>query len=215
MYLSCYCHHITPTLNSLAGPRIDALVARRDAIKVWKLLRVDGVASNVRELLVPRSAVSARETRGSEGGDLHLRRCQVTSSQESDKAFSYRGAGGRDRLTEYRALPVGAVAPILGSDGLINWITRQSVTQKSSFTLRQRACGRAELQPTLLEPAHSRSGVTLEQGADCAMSDTARRRGRVWPTWLSCVCTHCPVGKHTSRSGQAGSGRPLISWAEL
>ena len=87
--------NITPTLNSLDWLRIDALVARRDAIKVWKLLRVDGVASNVRELLVLWSAVSARETRDSEGGDLHLRRRRLTSSQ---RAFSYRGAAAWNAL---------------------------------------------------------------------------------------------------------------------
>ena len=81
--------HITPNLNSLDWPRIEALVARRDVTKVWKLLRTDGAPSNVRELLVPRSAVSARETRGSDGGDLHVQRCRLTSSQ---RAFSYRGA---------------------------------------------------------------------------------------------------------------------------
>ena len=81
--------HITPTLNSLGWTRIDALVARRDATKVWKLLRTDDAPSSVRELLVPRSAVSSRETRGSDGGDLHLRRCRLASSQ---RAFSYRGA---------------------------------------------------------------------------------------------------------------------------
>ena len=81
--------HITPTLNSLGWTRIDALVAHRDATKVWKLLRTDDAPSSVRELLVPRSAVSSRETRGSDGGDLHLRRCRLASSQ---RAFSYRGA---------------------------------------------------------------------------------------------------------------------------
>ena len=81
--------HITPTLNSLGWPRIEALVARRDVTEVYKLLRTEGAPPNVRDLLVPRSAVSTRETRGSGGGDLHLRRCRLTSSQ---RAFSYRGA---------------------------------------------------------------------------------------------------------------------------
>ena len=81
--------HITRTLNSLGWPRIEALVARRDVTEVYKLLRTEGAPPNVRDLLVPRSAVSTRETRGSGGGDLHLRRCRLTSSQ---RAFSYRGA---------------------------------------------------------------------------------------------------------------------------
>ena len=58
--------HITPLLNSLDWPRIDALVARRDVTKVWRLLRTDSMPSNVCELLVPRSAVSVRETRSTD-----------------------------------------------------------------------------------------------------------------------------------------------------
>ena len=81
--------HITPTLNYLDWPRIETLVARRDVAKVWGLLRADGAPSSVRELLVPRSAVSSRGTRGSEDGDLHLQRCRLASSQ---KAFTYRAA---------------------------------------------------------------------------------------------------------------------------
>ena len=55
--------HVTPVLNSIDWPRIDALVARREVTKVWRLLRTDGVPPNVRELLVFRSSVSARDTR--------------------------------------------------------------------------------------------------------------------------------------------------------
>ena len=43
----------------------------------------------IREFLVPRSEMSARATRSSEGGDLHLQRCRLESSR---RAFSYRGA---------------------------------------------------------------------------------------------------------------------------
>ena len=89
---------ITPSLNSLDWPKIDALVARRDVTKVWRLLRTDGVPPNVRSLLVPRSAVSARETRGSDGGALNLQRCRLSSSQ---KAFSYRGAAAWNALPQH------------------------------------------------------------------------------------------------------------------
>lgn len=88
---------ITPSLNSLQWPRIDALVARRDVTKVWKLLQTDGAPPNVRALLVPRSAVSTRETRSSDGGALHLRRCRLSSSQS---AFSYRGAAAWNALPQ-------------------------------------------------------------------------------------------------------------------
>ena len=89
--------HITPALNSLDWPRIDALVARRDVTKVWRLLRTEGMPSNVRELLVPRSAVSVRETRSTDSGDLHLQRCRLSSTQ---KAFSYRASAAWNELPQ-------------------------------------------------------------------------------------------------------------------
>ena len=89
--------HITPTLNSLDWPRIESLVVRRDVAKVWRVQRTDGAPSNIRKLLVPRSAVSTRETRASDGGDLHVQRCRLTSSQ---RAFSYRGASAWNGLPQ-------------------------------------------------------------------------------------------------------------------
>ena len=89
--------HITPALNSLDWPRIDALVARRDVTKVWRLLRTEGMPSNVRELLVPRSAVSVRETRSTDSGDLHLQRCRLSSTQ---KTFSYRASAAWNALPQ-------------------------------------------------------------------------------------------------------------------
>ena len=89
--------HVTPALNSLDWPRIDALVARRDVIKVWRLLRTEGVPPNVHELLVFRSSVSVRETRGTDGGDLHLQRCRLSSTQ---RAFSYRASATWNALPQ-------------------------------------------------------------------------------------------------------------------
>ena len=89
--------HITPALNSLDWPRIDALVARRDVTKVWRLLRTEGMPSNVRELLVPRSAVFVRETRSTDSGDLHLQRCRLSSTQ---KTFSYRASAAWNALPQ-------------------------------------------------------------------------------------------------------------------
>ena len=54
----------TLALNSLDWPRIDALVARRDVTKACKLLRTDGVPSNVRWAPgVSELSVGQRDTR--------------------------------------------------------------------------------------------------------------------------------------------------------
>ena len=99
--------HITPALNSLAWPRIEALVARRDVIKVWKLLRSEGAPAEIRALLTHRTAASTREMRASDSGSLHLSRRNLSVGQ---KAFSYRAA------STWNALPPSArAAPTLGA----------------------------------------------------------------------------------------------------
>jgi len=79
--------HITPALNYLGWPRIETLVSQRDAIKVHKVLRVDGMPAELRAMFVTRSAVSDRRTRASEQGILHLPKCRLAATQN---AFSYR-----------------------------------------------------------------------------------------------------------------------------
>ena len=87
--------HITQALNSLGWPKIETLVARRNAVKVFKALREEGAPPEIRAMFTPRAAVSTRETRASDRGSLHLHKCRLTASQ---KAFSYRAAVVWNRL---------------------------------------------------------------------------------------------------------------------
>ena len=87
--------HISPALNSLNWPSIESLVARRDAIKVWKALREEDAPPEIRALFVFRSTVSDRQTRASDQGCLHLRKYDLSASQ---KAFSYRAAAAFNKL---------------------------------------------------------------------------------------------------------------------
>ena len=45
---------MTPVLNSLGWPRIEALVAQRDAEKVFKVLKVEGAPRDIRDLFTHR-----------------------------------------------------------------------------------------------------------------------------------------------------------------
>ena len=87
--------HITQALNSLGWPRIETLVALRDAVKVYRTLREEGVPHEIRALFTRRAAVSERETRACDRDSLHLARCRLAASQ---KAFSYRAAVIWNRL---------------------------------------------------------------------------------------------------------------------
>ena len=58
--------HITQALNSLGWPKIETLVARRDAVKVFKALREEGAPPELRAMFTPRAAVSTRGTHASE-----------------------------------------------------------------------------------------------------------------------------------------------------
>ena len=86
---------ISPALNSLGWPRIEVMVAHRDVIKVFRTLMDAESPHDIRALLVPRSAVSARETRTTQRGNLQLSRHRLTSTQ---RTFSYRAAAAWNRL---------------------------------------------------------------------------------------------------------------------
>ena len=70
-------------------------MARRDAVKVFKALREEGAPHAIQAMFTPRAAVSARATRASDRGGLHLHKCRLTTSQ---KAFAYRAAVVWNRL---------------------------------------------------------------------------------------------------------------------
>jgi len=81
--------HITPSLNSLGWPTIEAMVRHRDALKAFKALRDESSPSEIRALFVPRSAVSTRTTRATDRGSLQLQKYDLTGTQ---RAFAYRAA---------------------------------------------------------------------------------------------------------------------------
>ena len=82
-------HHVTPALRSLNWPRIETLVVRHDLAKVFCAIRDDDSPAAIREMFTRRSDVSARQTRASERGDLHVSKCNQSASQ---RVFSYRAA---------------------------------------------------------------------------------------------------------------------------
>jgi len=75
--------HITPALNSLGWPKIETLVARRDAVKVFKALKREGTPAEIRAMFTLRSTVSSRDTRAAVRDDLHLRKRDLTCSQRA------------------------------------------------------------------------------------------------------------------------------------
>ena len=64
----CQKELITPIRNVLGCPKMDTLVAHRDAVNVWELLHTVGARPDVQGLGMPRSAVSTGGTRNSRGG---------------------------------------------------------------------------------------------------------------------------------------------------
>lgn len=83
--------HITPTLQSLGWPSVRGTIARRDALNVYRGLRVTDAPKTLRDMFRPRSAVSARSTRATAAGSAVL------------ELPSYRLAAAR-RLFPYRAV---------------------------------------------------------------------------------------------------------------
>ena len=83
--------HITPTLQSLGWPSVRGTIARRDALNVYRGLRVTDAPKTLRDMFRPRSAVSARSTRATAAGSAVL------------ELPSYRLAASR-RLFPYRAV---------------------------------------------------------------------------------------------------------------
>ena len=58
--------HISPALKSLGWFRIEELLAERDLVALYKILKSSSSPDQLRALAVPRSNVSNRTTRGSE-----------------------------------------------------------------------------------------------------------------------------------------------------
>ena len=80
---------ISPALASLEWSRVDAMITRHDCVQVFKAFNNQECPDAVRAMFTRRAEVSARVTRASDNGDLHLTRPNLTLTQRS---FSYRAA---------------------------------------------------------------------------------------------------------------------------
>ena len=85
------CDHVSPTLAALGWPRVEQVVARRDAVNVHRALHVGGAPVALRDMIRPRSAVSERLTRATAAGAaaLELPRYRLTTTR---RLFPYRAA---------------------------------------------------------------------------------------------------------------------------
>ena len=89
--------HITPTLVALGWPSVGEVVARRDAVHVYRALHVAAAPESLRGMVRPRSAVSARLTRATAAGAaaLELPRYRLTAAR---RLFPYRAAAAWNEL---------------------------------------------------------------------------------------------------------------------
>ena len=77
-------------VKSLSWPTIETLVMRRDLVKVYKCLMYDDTPEEIRGMFARRSDVSARQTRASQRGDLHVTKCKLSATL-TQRVFSQRG----------------------------------------------------------------------------------------------------------------------------
>lgn len=97
--------HITPTLQTLGWLKVDELLTERDLITLFHLQKSQFASESLRELVVPRSAVSVKTTRGAENLMLQLPRVRTELARRS---FVSRAIGSWNRLPpEVRAATSG------------------------------------------------------------------------------------------------------------
>ena len=87
--------HISPALKSLGWFRIEELLAERDLVALYKILRSSSSPDQLRALAVPRSNVSNRTTRGSESLLLQTPRVRTELARRS---FPCRATTAWNRL---------------------------------------------------------------------------------------------------------------------
>ena len=89
--------HISPTLVALGWPGVKEMVARRDAVNIYRGLHVAAAPASLRAMVRPRSAVSARRTRATAAGAavLELPRFRLTAAR---RLFPYRAAAAWNEL---------------------------------------------------------------------------------------------------------------------
>ena len=91
------CDHVSPTLAALGWPRVEQVVARRDAVNVHRALNVGAAPEALRDMMRPRSTVSGRLTRATAAGAaaLELPRYRLTAVR---RLFPYRAAAAWNQL---------------------------------------------------------------------------------------------------------------------
>ena len=89
--------HITPALAALGWPGIREVIARRDAVNVYRALHVITAPDSLRAMFHPRSAVSRRATRGAAAGTavLEMPHLRLTTTR---RLFPYRAAASWNAL---------------------------------------------------------------------------------------------------------------------
>ena len=75
--------HISPALSSLGWSRVDELLTERDLMVLYQILRSPKSPENLRALVVPRSNISDRTTRGSENMQLQTPRVRTELARRS------------------------------------------------------------------------------------------------------------------------------------
>ena len=83
--------HVTPALAALGWPSIRESIARRDAVNVYRALRVTAAPKSLQAMFRPRSAVSDRVTRATAAGTAVLDVPRVRLSL-TRRLFPYRAA---------------------------------------------------------------------------------------------------------------------------
>ena len=83
----CRTDHISPALASLGWERVENMVARHDCTNVYKALTSQRCPVALRDMFEKRSDVSARSTRATNAGDLHLPKCRLAQTR---KGFKHR-----------------------------------------------------------------------------------------------------------------------------
>ena len=83
--------HVTPALTALGWPSMKDMIARRDAVNVYRALHVTAAPAALQSMLRPRNTVSGRSTRATAAGVavLDLPRVRLTAVR---RLFSYRAA---------------------------------------------------------------------------------------------------------------------------
>ena len=92
--------HVSPALTALGWLGVREVIARRDAVNVYRALHVAAAPGALRAMFRPRSAVSGRRTRATAAGAavLELPRFRLTAAR---RLFPYRAAAAWNALPRH------------------------------------------------------------------------------------------------------------------